>query len=285
MSWKQAHSLHQYQLYCCTDWGWLELKLPQQAYVSTWKKSGMDTQSSLLWGHNASIAARSTPHPRGSALPCQSLYSSSSSLSLQGIKRKIQVDLPKAKTTLSAISPEKIPFHFPWEEKPMWDLHPKEVYTEECIWHGKASRPACFNLSPLEKGHGTPESSFKSAQTTLKAFVAVFAPPSTCTPTSPHHCAPLLTYHHGNLTSPSMFLQPSHQQPEKICLFTPVLSWTHFWKWITFLPWASVSQSVKWEDRRKLPKPEILTIWGLSGIENVWQGVMGFRVLFPERII
>lgn len=148
----------------------------------------------------------------------------------------------------------------------------------------QAGQPASTFL-PWRKAMAPQKAVSKVLKLPSKLLLQSLQPPSTCNPTSPHDCAPLLTYHHGNLTSPSMFPQPSHQQPEKICLFTPVLSWTHFWKWITFLPWASVSQSVKWEDRRKLPKPEILTVWGLSGIENVWQEVVGFQVLFPERII
>lgn len=185
------------------------------------KKSRMDTQSSLFWGHNASTVARSTPAPQGgSALPCQSFYSSSSSLSLQGIKRKIQVGLPKPKTTLSAISSEKRSLSIFLEKKGQC-----EIYIQK-----KCTQKSAFDMV---KQAGQPASpflpwSFKSAQTALKAFVGVFAPLSTRTPTSPHHCAPPLTYHHDNLTSPSMFLQLSHQQPEKICLFVPVLSWTHF---------------------------------------------------------
>ena len=247
---------------------WAEVT-PAGLCINLKKKSRMDTQSSLLWGHNASTAARSTPthtHPRGLCSPLlKFLFFLLISQPTRNKKKDSSRPSKSKNNSFCHIPGEKIPFHFPWEEGPMWDLHPK-VYTEECIWHGKASRPACFNLSPLEKGHGTPERSFKSAQTTLKAFVGVFAPLSTCTPTSPHHCAPPLSYHHGNLTSPSVSPQPSHQQPEKICLFIPVLSWTHFWKWITFPPWASVSQSVKWEDRGKLPRPEILIVLELSGI-------------------
>lgn len=253
-----------------------------QAYVSTWKKSPGWTPSLPCFGITMLLQLPGQPpHPRGlcSPLPTFLLFLFISQPTRN--KKKDSSRPSKSKNnSFCHIPGEKIPFHFPWEEGPMWDLHPK-VYTEECFWHGKASRPACFNLSPLEKGHGTPERSFKSAQTTLKAFVGVFAPLSTCTPTSPHHCAPPLSYHHGNLTSPSMSLQPSHQQPEKICIFIPVLSWTHFWKWITFPPWASVSQSVKWEDRGKLPRPEILIVWELYGIQDGELWGLGFY--FPKE--
>lgn len=198
----------------------LSLSYTGQAYVSTWKKSRMDTQSSLFWGHNASTVARSTPAPQGgSAFPAK-VSTLSSIFSLQGIKRKIQVGLPKPKTTLSAISSEKRSLSIFLRRRANVRFTSKEKCTQKSAFDmvKQAGQPASPFLPEFPKVLKLPS----------KLLLGSFAPLSTRTPTSPHHCAPPLTYHHDNLTSPSMFLQPSHQQPEKICLFVPVLSWTHF---------------------------------------------------------
>jgi len=121
------------------------------------------------------------PTPGGSALPCQRFYSSSSSLSLQGIKRKIQVGLPKAKTILSAISPEKRSLSIFLEKKGQC-----EIYTQKC------TQKSAFDMV---KQAGQPASTFlpwRKAMALQKEVSKVLKLPSKLLLGSLHLLAPAL---------------------------------------------------------------------------------------------
>ena len=98
----------------------------------------------MFWGHNASTVARSTPAPQGALLSPAKVSTLPLHLSLQGIKRKIQVGLPKAKTTLSAISSEKRSLSIFLEKKGQCEIYVQKKCTQKSAFDmvKQAGQPA-----------------------------------------------------------------------------------------------------------------------------------------------